>query len=692
MVFNRYGKFIFSKQRSILDLANSCGDGVQVNEEEILEGYQLYIVEQWACDIIQRPYNTVIVFTGDPTHQVKACVINIEDKIDPYPAQLTNLFNTLEQDNVNRIESDRGTIFVTNLSTFPSSLNIILVPDGDYEAIKLDFFLNLNLRKIGCSGRSALSLKPPTDTQKDKFLQTYTISDQIPFTYAVLELVKLVQISLYIFGLFPLEYTDGLLFDSTEMALKDFRNIYCPELEIRDNLLDPTLVANILRKVVSIRNKLNYLGYQVGKDPFSDTDLFLNGVTSFQKNAKNIECTRNLNPVTIKKIYEAHNRSRNSDAIKVHKVLLSKFDDMSKSTGSSSTTIDIETCNLEEFGKYVNIERLKYLWRGKGAPPEHFLETYWLFHGSKDFGIELGKSFLRGVSGRTAKTGEVIRDGVGMILGFKDGVTGSFSNLVDKRISKDREKITCSPIKSLSLPPGFVVQDQTSSSNEIDALYDQAKLAVRSSEPHIESDWTDNENSQNGTETYSSILFDHCSETELSERNEINEARPIPRRSNSLSTFDFINETMTAQDLPMNALSRHNSFTNIELARKQADGILPSLKRREASLKSLVKRMELTVKEYDKRIEELTKSYEERNQDFKFTETGGMEVLAKQKIVSKAITQIDTNSAKLNYELGVLEDKLKEIEEFVDTFCLKCTPQTIPEEIMIEVIKVILAA
>ncbi|CAG8732181.1 8072_t:CDS:2, partial [Funneliformis mosseae] len=85
--------------RSILDLASSCGDGVQVNEEVTLEGYQLYIVEQWACDKIQRPYNTVIVFTGDPMHQVKACVINIEDKIDPYPAQLTYLFNTLEQDN-----------------------------------------------------------------------------------------------------------------------------------------------------------------------------------------------------------------------------------------------------------------------------------------------------------------------------------------------------------------------------------------------------------------------------------------------------------------------------------------------------------------------------------------------------------------------------------------------------------------
>lgn len=48
-----------------------------------------------------------------------------------------------------------------------------------------------------------------------------------------------------------------------------------------------------------------------------------------------------------------------------------------------------------------------------------------------------------------------------------------------------------------------------------------------------------------------------------------------------------------------------------------------------------------------------------------------MKVLAKQRMACKVVTQIDTNSAKLNYELDVLEDKLKEIEEIVDTFCLK---------------------
>lgn len=51
---------------------------------------------------------------------------------------------------------------VTNLSSVSSQLNVILIPDGDYEAHVNNFWINLNLRRMACSGRSALSLQPPT--------------------------------------------------------------------------------------------------------------------------------------------------------------------------------------------------------------------------------------------------------------------------------------------------------------------------------------------------------------------------------------------------------------------------------------------------------------------------------------------------------------------------------------------------
>lgn len=44
----------------------------------------------------------------------------------------------------------------------------------------------------------------------------------MPFGKAVLELVRLAQASLHIFGLLPAEYIDGLLCDMTSMALEKF--------------------------------------------------------------------------------------------------------------------------------------------------------------------------------------------------------------------------------------------------------------------------------------------------------------------------------------------------------------------------------------------------------------------------------------------------------------------------------------
>lgn len=47
VVNSRYGKFVFPNQKSILERISKCGDGVRNLGEKELEGYQLYIVEQW---------------------------------------------------------------------------------------------------------------------------------------------------------------------------------------------------------------------------------------------------------------------------------------------------------------------------------------------------------------------------------------------------------------------------------------------------------------------------------------------------------------------------------------------------------------------------------------------------------------------------------------------------------------------
>lgn len=50
---------------------------------------------------------------------------------------------------------------VTNLSTFSSLLNLVPISSGSFESDIEVFELNMNLRRLGCSGRAALTTNPP---------------------------------------------------------------------------------------------------------------------------------------------------------------------------------------------------------------------------------------------------------------------------------------------------------------------------------------------------------------------------------------------------------------------------------------------------------------------------------------------------------------------------------------------------
>lgn len=93
MTFN-YGDQVFCERGKILELARNAGLHI-VLSEAMLEGYQIYLVEQWCVCVgpgggktfleiylhfvivyrvcnRNRPYKTIKVFTGDPSHQVGA--------------------------------------------------------------------------------------------------------------------------------------------------------------------------------------------------------------------------------------------------------------------------------------------------------------------------------------------------------------------------------------------------------------------------------------------------------------------------------------------------------------------------------------------------------------------------------------------------------------------------------------------
>lgn len=50
---------------------------------------------------------------------------------------------------------------VTSLANFRSDFTVVHIPDGDFSAHREQLYVNINLMRTGCSGRSALSLQEP---------------------------------------------------------------------------------------------------------------------------------------------------------------------------------------------------------------------------------------------------------------------------------------------------------------------------------------------------------------------------------------------------------------------------------------------------------------------------------------------------------------------------------------------------
>lgn len=50
---------------------------------------------------------------------------------------------------------------VTSLANFRSDYTIVLIPSGNFSTARERLYTNINLLRMGCSGRSALTLEEP---------------------------------------------------------------------------------------------------------------------------------------------------------------------------------------------------------------------------------------------------------------------------------------------------------------------------------------------------------------------------------------------------------------------------------------------------------------------------------------------------------------------------------------------------
>lgn len=337
-----------------------------------LQGYEIYIVEQWACSRV-HPTFIIATYTGDPTHHIEVGVLGVPTNRNSWSPRLMLYFDAVQQYHAAAKETPLGTLMVTNLSAFPSALTVIAIPDGDMRKNREHFIVNENLKRLGCAGRASLKLQQPSPVVEAKFYQLYKTNDRVPLYAAVMELVKQCQLALTIFDKLAPEYADGLLCDVTEKAIGDWwadigTDLY--NIEPSDGILGATTVAALLGTLMGARNRLHAVGAPVAKDVF-DLSSMKRGIGSFQKSQK-LARTRRLDRDTLNRLHRVSQKPTNSErwagAVKSTVAELSgKGGEMvmgmvGREKGGIS---DIETLDLERFIQLVHGERARWLWQGK---------------------------------------------------------------------------------------------------------------------------------------------------------------------------------------------------------------------------------------------------------------------------------------------------------------------------------------
>ncbi|KAJ6539368.1 hypothetical protein B0H19DRAFT_1240124 [Mycena capillaripes] len=349
-----------------------------------LEGYQIYAVEKWIVER-DRPVTVLTVYTGDPAHKITVTALRPAASLSPAEAtaEWDKAILHLRRD-ARPKETPHGLVLATSLAHFRSDYTIVNIPTGDFLQARDQLYTNINLLRMGCSGRSALTLEEPSETTKDRFIATYHLPDTIvsgaasasvtsplssasqgspvpspkpspakhrphlsispptrrsedskgssptasrrppaalhitpptptftipygllspspattpggryapksksradraTFSASVLELVRLIQAGLAIFGLFPADPRafDGLLCDKTVEGLGTWVTDIgeqCVNIEATERIADPAVVCALLSLVLATRNKLAAAGFGhvTPKDPFLRPHAFL---------------------------------------------------------------------------------------------------------------------------------------------------------------------------------------------------------------------------------------------------------------------------------------------------------------------------------------------------------------------------------------------------------------------------------
>ncbi|TFK43512.1 hypothetical protein BDQ12DRAFT_622506 [Crucibulum laeve] len=149
-----------------------------VQEHIEIPEYQMYAVEKWIVER-NRPVTVLNVYTGDPDHKITVTALSPSTSLSPADAQAEweKALHHLRRDGARPKQTPYGVLMATSLAHFRSDYTIVHIPHGNFLVAKEQLYTNINLLRMGCSGRSALTLEEPSDTTKDRFISTYHLPD-----------------------------------------------------------------------------------------------------------------------------------------------------------------------------------------------------------------------------------------------------------------------------------------------------------------------------------------------------------------------------------------------------------------------------------------------------------------------------------------------------------------------------------
>ncbi|WVR04726.1 hypothetical protein IAU60_001737 [Kwoniella sp. DSM 27419] len=354
---------------------------LKVDREVVLYGYALYSLRSW---YLSRTHfsQTIVTQTGKPTEQVSAYLIvphpSLSEQEGAEEIQYAIQLLASESQSQPR-KTEYGTLLVTTPSAFGQDVSP--VPGGDYRVAKPYSTVNTGLRRLGCGGRAFIGLELPIPALRRKFHELYRIPvpshaplsrtsspsasptkilsvsplsnpeyspgvhspDAItsdPFSHLVIELVKLIQAALAMWGLYGADRQDmeidGLFCDETKAGIFQWRRVMGMEheeslkleKETSGGCIDPKTLAALLSSVTSVHYELDALDIEkLPKDPFSSIRRFLKAWSGYQVSmGKSHDALSFLTVPLIRSLNQQYlaGRTRHpTDALRVHKLLLS---------------------------------------------------------------------------------------------------------------------------------------------------------------------------------------------------------------------------------------------------------------------------------------------------------------------------------------------------------------------------------